>query len=508
LAKKQLNKPEIEAVVRAPEDFDFEPLRWAASRLLAENSLITISSLISTSFIRRDDKLTTTACIGRIGNKLVISYNGDFVYEHARKPIQFAGLLAHEIFHEILNHLDFSRFKGDPEIWSVAKDCIIQSTLSQMNKAPKKVSNSGEYKYTDQGWGIVGATNRPDPGFHITSLMENIYDLKGPEALLRPPSPLKRISRNETSGDAEVDILRKKIYPEEGTAIVNELDIYKFLSKKFPESSKKILVIGKHGEQGKGDSPAPIGYEKGAGTILNEEVILEICKEVSTSAGHSTTLSDKVVKVIKTKNKHFGAALDNALMESMKSKIVANLGGAPVQSRTVILPSQLSASDLLKLSGGVYPIFFTKKRPDKKRVKVNIYIDVSGSCSAYTHWLYGCVLDIERLAEPRCFLFSNKIVEVDMEKIKAGKVISTGGTDFDCIAEHSLLPENIEEVKKSIIFTDGYASMKPENRLNIEKANIEYIGVVFPLGYNDKTWEVVGLETFCKRIYKLPRIGG
>ena len=55
---------------------------------------------------------------------------------------------------------------------------------------------------------------------------------------------------------------------------------------------------------------------------------------------------------------------------------------------------------------------------------------------------------------------SGKVVEVPFKTLLAGKVQTTYGTDFDCIAEHALATR----LDKAVILTDGYASMTEENQ--------------------------------------------
>ena len=510
-----------------PENFDFEALKWGAVQILSSNSLTTLASMCRVSSIERADNYIKTACIGRRGKNLVISYNGEFIYNYASKPIEFAGIIAHEIFHEILDHLNFNRYRGNHKLWNIAQDCIIQSTLARMNRPPKR--NGDRYK------------DIPDSGFHITSVMEGMYSLVGEESLLRPPNPIRRIGRRETSGDIEVDNLRQRLYPETGSSIVNEIDIYNFIKNR-SKILESITLIGesssdtsKDSEEGnckvpdKGKKPAENSGEatdkaeedkdrpkKGIGNLLEEATIIDICEEVDKRAGHSSVLTEKARRVIKRKSAYLEAALDQALVDSVKAKIVAGIGINFRPLRSVIIPADLTRSDLLQICTGSYPFFFSKRVHDVKKAKVNIYIDVSGSCDSYIDWMYGCILDLTRIAEIRCFLFSNKVVEISMEDIRKGKIVTTGGTDFDCIIEHSLLPENITEVKKSIIFTDGCAHLSADLMIKAKKNDLQYIGAAFSGDYSVKydqetrryitirRWETVSLKTFCSQVFEIP----
>lgn len=483
-----------------PQDFDFDYLRKAACDILALNSMITMSSLIRVANIERDDSINT-ACIGYIGRKLTIRYNGYFVYENASKPIAFAGLLAHEIFHQILNHLDNSKYNGNRKAWNIAMDCIIQSILYKMNKAP------GYSNYVRSNFSYVRSLN-VDPGFHITYLMEKIYKLEGIEALLRPPNPLDRIASREQIEDQDIRAMRYKLYRKYGNPIVTEVDIYNFLLKKYKEDElEKIFLLSDNttDQDNKEEVETEDGFVPGIGNVLSEDQIINICKESSSNtSGYNSKLEEKIKNIKVQKNKDLHNALDKALLNSTKAKIIGAVGTRNNNSKSVVIPSRISKVDLIKLSSNNYPIFFKKAQPVLKKGEGIIYIDVSGSTDDYIDWMYGCILDLSKIIHIECFLFSNKIVKVSIEDIKLGKVVSTGGTDFNCIAEHILRPEN-NSINKAVIFTDGYAYISNENIKAIKDKDITFIGAVFHLD-NNKVWNTSTLDQFCKVVFKIPNI--
>jgi hypothetical protein len=73
------------------------------------------------------------------------------------------------------------------------------------------------------------------------------------------------------------------------------------------------------------------------------------------------------------------------------------------------------------------------------------------------------------------FLFSNIVVEVPFRALLAGRVQTTCGTDFDCIAEHVLA----NRLDKAVILTDGYASMKVENLRSLQERKFVALTVLF-----------------------------
>lgn len=92
------------------------------------------------------------------------------------------------------------------------------------------------------------------------------------------------------------------------------------------------------------------------------------------------------------------------------------------------------------------------------------------------------------------FLFSNEVVEVPFKTLLQGRVQTTYGTDFDCIAESILrkpsgfrdrqaFGTNTERLDrgldKAVILTDGYASMQQENQEKLKQRRARTLTVLF-----------------------------
>jgi hypothetical protein len=121
--------------------------------------------------------------------------------------------------------------------------------------------------------------------------------------------------------------------------------------------------------------------------------------------------------------------------------------------------------------------------------------------------MYGCILDLVRIADVNCFLFSTSVIPISLKEIEKGEISTHGGTSFDCIAEHSLLPENIKEVSKAVIFTDGYADISQHNIDLIKDKGIQYIGALISYYHKDNYMEDA-LNKFCTKVYKVPYMEG
>ena len=63
----------------------------------------------------------------------------------------------------------------------------------------------------------------------------------------------------------------------------------------------------------------------------------------------------------------------------------------------------------------------------------------------------------------------------DNLRLMEGKIQTSYGTDFDCVAE-SALDNNYD---KLIVITDGYASMKPENQQELLKRRVKILTILY-----------------------------
>lgn len=95
---------------------------------------------------------------------------------------------------------------------------------------------------------------------------------------------------------------------------------------------------------------------------------------------------------------------------------------------------------------------WTLRRPRCENTPVHVYLDVSGSVMGIRGALYSAVLECRDLVHPKVHLFSTQVVDVSLAEMKAGKCLTTDGTDSGCVAEH--MRKN--RVRRAVLVTDGY----------------------------------------------------
>ncbi len=103
-----------------------------------------------------------------------------------------------------------------------------------------------------------------------------------------------------------------------------------------------------------------------------------------------------------------------------------------------------------------------------------IYLDVSGSVNEHLPEIIGVLQSLKRELLT-VFLFSNKVVEVPFSTLLQGKVLTTFGTDFNCIAT-SIMEKDLD---KAVIVTDGYATMSEELLLELRMKKIRTLAILF-----------------------------
>lgn len=149
------------------------------------------------------------------------------------------------------------------------------------------------------------------------------------------------------------------------------------------------------------------------------------------------------------------------------------------------------------LSAGLPPAFYPVPlhRTGEQETRVHLYLDVSASTEEHRPFLYGLILHLRpELSEP-FHLFSNRVRDASFADLERGRVETTGGTDFDCVAEHALRSFH----RKILVVTDGHASLDPALARRLRAEGVE-VHVVL----TEKPRRRHGLATVAKNSWVLP----
>ena len=107
-----------------------------------------------------------------------------------------------------------------------------------------------------------------------------------------------------------------------------------------------------------------------------------------------------------------------------------------------VIPIYPNKRDMVMMGTDIYLMYYHNmihKPHNERQGAVNVYLDVSGSFEMYLPEVVGILSNMKRDIN-KMYLFSNSVVETDMETLSKGKFDTTYGTDFDCII-HSIQKE-------------------------------------------------------------------
>jgi len=226
------------------------------------------------------------------------------------------------------------------------------------------------------------------------------------------------------------------------------------------------------------------GKNNGMGSLdgLSAEVLSDIAEDLKKAsklskgqrAGINEALYDLLLEVLKSHR-----SIKRVLLAKFATKQkVDNFKSLGQRMRTVASPIPLNPSkrDLVLLSAGIVPFHFHNQAPavTTQQRGLAVYLDVSGSVNQYLPELIGLLQRFKNELKS-IFLFSNKVVEVPFQTLLNGKLQTTYGTDFNCIAS-SILERGYD---KAVILTDGYASLSQDLSKQLHRARTRTLTVLF-----------------------------
>jgi len=241
----------------------------------------------------------------------------------------------------------------------------------------------------------------------------------------------------------------------------------KILSSK--ENLITIVLLGDHDNSG--DQQEKIPKE------ILEKIALEIKRNIPNNGnypGYGQNLLETFLEVVKA-----NLSFKEVLLQRFFTKRKIDRFKETFETRRRItspFPVYPSKRDLTLLASGIYPGYFHNQisKENFKEKGLAIYLDVSGSVNEYLPKIIGILKGFEKKLES-IFLFSNKVVEVSFSSLLKGKIETTGGTDFDCVAS-SICQRNLD---KAVVITDGYASLSKEWKEKLRNRRVNILTILF-----------------------------
>lgn len=401
-------------------------------------------------FISRieQDKNIPTAAINREGH---LHYNPQFMDQHINCKEELFSLILHEILHPMFNH--FIRDSGPIE--NLASDAIINAIISMIYCSE---SNNGQ-------------------------LFKKLYPPKGPEGLLRP---LSRMSNSRFS------VIYDRLYTNYSHSSMTTGELITALRILLPPTyTLSMDLLGSHKES------SDLNGEFAKETLEKMATDLKRVakRQMGRNAGYSTTLMDMLMDVLRTHISIKRQILQRLATDRKVDKFKELCRSRKITSSPI--PIYPSKRDLILLGTGFYPGFFHNQIEDigRRNRGLAIYLDVSGSVNEYLPKILGILISL-RSEINSIFLFSNKVYEVPFKALLKGRIKTTGGTDFDCVAE-SIMDANLD---KAIVLTDGYASMSSANHSKLMARRVLILTILFHSAHECQSLKSFGDVVFLEDI--------
>ncbi|NUM55785.1 MAG: hypothetical protein HUU46_19260 [Candidatus Hydrogenedentes bacterium] len=407
-----------------------ELVRTTLRRVLGRDSFVA-------SFITHVDEsaICPTACITKDGR---LQISPEFVSKHVMSEQDLVCILLHELMHPMFGHFVY----GPGELENVGADMVINATITHVFA---EASDNG-------------------------ALFRRFYKPRGIEGLLRPGSQMYE----SRYADLYESFYLPHSHAGDTLSTGEVIQTLKILTPTIQTNA--IVLLGGHGKLS--------GKDNGTGSLdgLSAEVLCDIAGDLKKAskrnrgqrAGINEALYDLFLEVLKG---HL--SIKRVLLAKFATKQkVDNFKtfGQRIRTATSPIPLNLSKRDLVLLSAGIVPFHFHNHSPAKttQQQGLAVYLDVSGSVNEHLPRIIGLLQGLKHDLKS-IYLFSNKVVEVPFQTLLNGKLQTTYGTDFNCIAA-SILERGHD---KAVILTDGYAALSDDRSKQLQQARTRTLTVLF-----------------------------
>ena len=394
------------------------------------------------------DETCATASINANG---VMRYNPAFVGQYVTSPADLFTVVTHELMHPMFSHFVYQ----GGQLENLGADMVINAAISQV--FAQRSGNGGLFK--------------------------RFYKPIGLEGLLRPGSDMyqSRYAR-----------LYSSFYESTTSASLSTGEVIQTLKVLTPGSQVPVITL--------------LGGHDGSGTCSkaakppttcppNQETLSRIAEDLKRiaerpgvyTAGYGEALYTFLLEVLKT---HM--SLKRALLERFTTRQkVDRFRRMLTHPRISVspIPLQPSKRDFVLLAAGMPPLHYHNhaQRVTTQTRGLAIYLDVSGSVNQHLPEIIGLLRSL-RTELKTIFLFSNKVVEVPFRTLLAGRIETTYGTDFNCIAQHILE----RRFDKAVIITDGHANMTEQNQEQLKARTFRNLTVLFGGRSESPEFQVLG----------------
>lgn len=467
--------------------------------------------------ILEDDPQIKTACLTLTATPKIF-INRKFLAKFCPTRHYIFMVLMHELYHKILNHAEVFKRADETEkaLANIATDAFINALLYQLYPDDKY---SGffrdfynqlieEQKEKDPSYnGMVHSLLKSKstfPEYRVRTFYGQLYspfgqDLDSIFKMLKENVPIQYIQQaggqgiGDHSGEGgeihdhlkkEVSKVVKKAHEKLKGNAKQYNDMIEARKKAEEEAKKK-----KEKEEGKGEGK---GKEKEKDTHFADQDVDDMKKSQSWDPNSTAFCKymGEVVDAFENHDKNLHSCMIKLATRSVKSKVVVSVKKMfPSIPLYTVKPNYKKKSAVICHYLNKYKPFHVNPVVPQDFGACHVYVDVSGSMGRFVDEIYSilCNRNICDLLHEKIHLFSTKIEDITKKELKARVIDTSFGTDFDAIAEHIIK----NDIKRALIFTDGYADLDPELAAEVKKRKTQIITVFTPdRSDNNPLWAI------------------
>jgi len=500
-----------------PDVADWSQLKKKDLIDLLENDVFGLYGLMSVCdvVILEDDPDIKTACLTLTASPKIY-FNRKFLQKFCHTKNHIFMVLMHELYHKILNHAALFKTtkKEDQGLLNIATDAFINSLLYQLYSDEKYATFFRDFYNI-----LISEKQSKDPSFkgHPLHMLKNrsekqiadfrtrtfygqLYSPFGQDidsliAFMRDTVPKQYVQYASEHGigdhsgqTGEIhEHLRKeitKIAKAAQKTLTDQAEEYHEMleaRKRAEEEAKKRKEEkegkGKDGKDKKDGKAEGKGNKSHAGDFDPDE--RKKAQAFNPESSAFCRYVGGIIEYLEKKDKELQSAMIKMAKQSVESKVIIKTKSMfPAIPAYTVRPNFKDKGGLVAHHMGRYKPFYKNPLLPKDFGLVHVYIDVSGSMGHYVDNIYTVLSSraLHDLLWPQIHLFSTHIEDITKKQLREKVIDTSFGTDFSLIFEH--MGKN--QVKKALIFTDGYGEISKNAQDIIKKNKIRCITVFTP----------------------------
>ena len=414
-------------------------LRARLAECLPRDS-VSLRALLQISRIEEDKSIPTA--LVTFGVEPCLRINPEFVNRHATTPEKLQALIGHELLHVTLGHT--RRYAQCTDLDNLVLDAIVNAIWCKAY-----------------------------PTLEDTALYRDFYSEKlFPQCFLRPPDdwhprdhvrlPAGLLHKRYAGVEFVKDVYRR-LWGKPGASASELREALRLgadgLGLPLSTVLRNLPLLGGHDDsqvQGKSQTVTSNAFVRGFVKELSEQLEgLTIEPHLSVGDllkhGQIRPYQISVRAHFRSLFAYLAGGVGTAQLGAVSFKTIESLSPMPSKDRRAIVQRSLGQVPLLYRTESI-------ECSSKFSERVHVYMDVSESMYGVIAELYGAMLDCRDWIAPCVHLFSTAVVDISLNELAQGKLVTGAGTDINCVGEHILR----NRIRRALIVTDGYVGTPSE----------------------------------------------